>query len=1167
MQIKMADLTQTNNNEWEDTFDHASDSVFIQDKDFTIVKANKATFDLLKITKEEVIGKKCFQIFHKSGKPWKNCPFEKTRLDKQPHTEEIFDPGLNAHLMVTTSPIFNEAGEFQGSIHIAKNITRQKELELLAKKRAEESQTIIDAVPAMVFYKDKENRFIRVNAFFEKVMGTQKSLLEGKSMFDIYPKEQADAFFKDDLEVMNSGKAKRNIIESMKTPDGTMIVKTDKIPYFNENGEIIGIIGFAIDITEQKKGEEALLASETKYKELADSITDNFTAYDSDLKCVFRNKSAQNNISISNEQAIGKSFEELHPDMIGSEIHKAYLSALQNRKTFSVETEWFHPDTKKTTYHEMAIYPKKEGGIAIISKDITERKKMQKEFSRLASFPELNINPILEADEKGNILYQNPTIKNLFPNLTDMSPSHPWMQEWDSLVKKFADGKTRVISREVVIGESAYLQKIHHLPEQGRVRIYGTDITEQKNKEKELGKLNRTLMAISNSNQLLMRATDETTYLSDVCKIVTDYCGHKLVWIGYTEHNEEKSIKPVASAGFEAGYLDTLKLTWADKERGHGPTGTAIRENKITRCHNMLEDPKFLPWKEEAIKRGYASSIALPLNNGQETFGAITIYSSQPDAFFEEEILLLKELANDIAYGVISIRNKKARDEAEEKLKTNETQLQTEKNTFRIIMQNTKTSLAYLDRDFNFIAVNTVYCRNNGRTEEELIAKNYFDFFPNEETRLLFEKVRDTGNQMELIQKPSIKKNQPWQDITYWDWTITPIKNDENYAQGLVIAITDVTERVKSIENLKVHSQKLEQATIELKKVQTAVENASDIIFIADPRGRIIYINRAVKNILGYRQKELVGRKPNFWMEDMPNKFFGQMWNAIYFNKKPFIGEIQDRKKNGDIFTAEIRIAPVMDKNSQILSFVGIERDITESKRLDQAKTEFISLAAHQLRTPITGVSLAAEMLLRGAVGKIGKESEEYLENITDGVQKMSEMIELFLNVSRIEMKTFPLSPRPINISQVIDENIKAILPQLKRKELEFRKSVADDLPVVNFDKKVLDIVLENLFTNAIKYTQSRGVIGIEAERYRDNITIKVFDTGCGIPEEQQKKVFDKLFRADNSSQKVEGVGLGLYLSKSLIEQSGGKIWLKSEKNAGSAFYVSIPIKNNKTKP
>jgi len=194
------------------------------------------------------------------------------------------------------------------------------------------------------------------------------------------------------------------------------------------------------------------------------------------------------------------------------------------------------------------------------------------------------------------------------------------------------------------------------------------DITAQKNREERLRKLNRTFKALSHSSEAMMRATEETAYLQEICKNIVEDCGHAMAWIGYAENDAGRSVRSVASAGFEAGYLDTLNITYADTERGCGPTGTAIRTGRISVCRNMLTDPQFIPWRKEAIKRGYASSIVLPLKAEGQSFGAITIYSRQPDPFNEDEVILLAELADNLAYGITMLRLRVERDRAEEAL-------------------------------------------------------------------------------------------------------------------------------------------------------------------------------------------------------------------------------------------------------------------------------------------------------------------------------------------------------------------------------------------------------------------------------------------------------------------------------------------------------------------
>ena len=196
------------------------------------------------------------------------------------------------------------------------------------------------------------------------------------------------------------------------------------------------------------------------------------------------------------------------------------------------------------------------------------------------------------------------------------------------------------------------------------------NITERKKAEEALSKLNRHLRAISNSNQALMHATDEASLTQEVCNIIIHDCGYALVWVGLAEQDREKSVRPVAFAGFDKDYIDQLNITWADKPRGRGPTGTAIRTGKAYLCRNMQTDPNFKPWSEQATKRGYTASLVLPLSTSEgKTFGALNIYSCEPNPFSDEEIKLLTELVNDFAYGIEMLRLRKEREKAAETLR------------------------------------------------------------------------------------------------------------------------------------------------------------------------------------------------------------------------------------------------------------------------------------------------------------------------------------------------------------------------------------------------------------------------------------------------------------------------------------------------------------------
>ena len=243
------------------------------------------------------------------------------------------------------------------------------------------------------------------------------------------------------------------------------------------------------------------------------------------------------------------------------------------------------------------------------AESIADISRVEAEVARLATFPQLNPNPIAEVDFAGQIHYLNPAAERLFPNLRQRGTGHPWLVDWESLVHKLREGGTKVIIREVRVGGRWCQQTLQLVEETQRIRIYGIDITERKLAEEELKRLNRTLKAISDSSQAMMRSTNETELLHEVCRIIVEDCGHAMVWIGYAEDDEAKTVRPVAYAGFEEGYVETLNITWADTKRGRGPTGTAIRTGKPSACRNMLTDPLFKPWRKEATGRGYASSI------------------------------------------------------------------------------------------------------------------------------------------------------------------------------------------------------------------------------------------------------------------------------------------------------------------------------------------------------------------------------------------------------------------------------------------------------------------------------------------------------------------------------------------------------------------------------
>jgi signal transduction histidine kinase len=200
------------------------------------------------------------------------------------------------------------------------------------------------------------------------------------------------------------------------------------------------------------------------------------------------------------------------------------------------------------------------------------------------------------------------------------------------------------------------------------ILVLSRNITKAKHRENLLQKANSTLRAIRDCHEAMLRAKTESELLNEICQIIVNTGGERMVWVGFAEHNARKSVRPVAEAGVRENYLARAHITWADTARGRGPVGTAIRTGKVTLCRDTQSDPRFAPWRREASRQGYGSAISLPLMVQKQCVGALSIYAPLRDAFDSEERRLLKHLADDLAFGISTLRLRAERERLEREI-------------------------------------------------------------------------------------------------------------------------------------------------------------------------------------------------------------------------------------------------------------------------------------------------------------------------------------------------------------------------------------------------------------------------------------------------------------------------------------------------------------------
>jgi PAS domain S-box-containing protein len=464
------------------------------------------------------------------------------------------------------------------------------------------------------------------------------------------------------------------------------------------------------------------------------------------------------------------------------------------------------------------------------------------------------------------------------------------------------------------------------------VRWFGTntDISEQKRTEAQLQRLNRTLTALNNSNQAMLKATDEAELLEKVCGIITGDCGHAMVWIGFAENDEGKTVRPVAHAGFEEGYLETLGITWADTERGRGPTGTAIRTGQASVCRNMFTDPKFKPWRAEALKRGYASSAVVPLMAEGKGFGAITIYSREPETFSEGEIRLLMELAGDLSHGINAIRMRKAHADAVEELRRVSEQR-------RLALEAAK--LGAWDYRFD---TGEVFWDERCRDMWGIWTGDQVDY----SDAIARIHVDDRAATDEAVKQAIAGADDGvyhrefrvvWPDgSVHWISSTGRVyfdgEGDERRAVRFIGVNIDTTERMQAEEKLHEHREWL----------RVTLTSIGDAVMTSDAQGRVTFLNPVAEALTGWKTEEALGQ-PIQSVFRIINEQTGEPAADI-------VGEVlQERRivalanhtalltKDGHERPIEDSAAPITDAAGEATGVVLVFHDVTDRRAAQEA--------------------------------------------------------------------------------------------------------------------------------------------------------------------------------------------------------------------------------------
>jgi len=360
--------------------------------------------------------------------------------------------------------------------------------------------------------------------------------------------------------------------------------------------------------------------------------------------------------------------------------------------------------------------------------------------------------------------------------------------------------------------------------------------------------------------------------------------------------------------------------------------------------------------------------------------------------------------------------------------------------------------------------------------------------------------------------------------------------------------------------NVKEARKKAEE---ERDKTNTIITNFADGLLVFDLENKLALINPRAEVFFKIKSREVIG-KSVLELDSFPN-----LKPLIILLGKPSLKtgvarEIKEMSKKELLLEKDLIL-----EVSTISIMVGEERtgtlvvlhDVTREKIVEKLKTEFVSLSAHQLRTPLSAIKWTLQMLLDEDLGEITKEQREFIEKIYESNEKMIRLINDLLDVTRIEEGRYLYRPVLASLENEVQFVVNSYKEEIEKRKLKLEfKEPKKKLPQVMLDVEKMRLAIQNLLDNAIRYTHSGGQVTISLKGDKNKVEFRISDTGIGIPKDQQKRVFTKFFRGANAV-KIEtgGTGLGLYITKNIIEAHDGKISFKSEEGKGSTFYFSLP--------
>lgn len=1128
--------------------------IFMTDKDGLCTYVNKKWCDIAGLTPRQAKGRGWEKALHPDDRilvydAWykaapENKLFNLTYRFRSPSGKVTWVHG-------NATGMFDEKGLHTGYIGTVSDISERKRVEDEVTRQKEQMDLITDTLPVLISYVDKSGRYRFNNQAYSEWFGHTKHELSGMHMRDVLGKKAYSALRQYIKRVLHGEKVVYEALVPYKS--GTRYVRAEYIPH-RVGKDVVGFYALVSDIS----GEKTARDIRARLAAIVESSEDAIISKDLSGVITSWNKGAERLYGYTPDEIIGKSVSVLIPPDKKNDFPKIMRLLRAGKRIDGYETKRKTKDGRVIDV-SLTISPLRDRhgrivGASKIARDITEDRVTQRYRARLAAIVESSEDAILSRDLKGTILTWNKGAERLFgytaseaigKHIFFLFPSdkkHEFVRT-NILLRRgtYFFETTRIRKDGSPVEVSANVSPI--LDAKGKVTgisVIARNITQQKQVE-------RSIRFLSEAGKLLASPVNYEESLKSVVRAavpdIADWCVVDLL----DDNGIPRTI--------EIAHRESGKVTWARRiNRLHPPGLTAkyalpdIMKRKSLIFEPVITDAML---KKSAVnkvelalmrKLGVVSVIVVPLRAKQRIVGAITLLTADSKRKLSSfDVHIAEQLSERASLAIENARLYKA--------------IEDERIHLRNLLSNVPGVVweAYgrpdkTSQKIDFVS-DYVEKMLGYSMEEWLTTPNfwYTIVHPDDKERAAREAAaifKSGGGGVSRFRWVARNGRSFWVEAQS-----TVIKDENGTSIGMRGVTMDITERIRAEEEIRQSEE----------KYRGVVENTRDLISLIGVDGKTLYISPSHEEILGYdtdNYREFI--LTDVIHPDDLERVKKHMAKAL----RGAASEVLSRIRHGDGSwrTLEAKLTPIKDSEGRVRMLLSSARDVTERVEFEKRKDEFISMASHELKTPVTSLKVYTQLLDRQAEKTDVLQVKTYISKMNSQIDKLTNLIADLLDLSKIQAGKLAFKEEEFDLNELVHELIES------ERQLDRNHTIVEEGRRPNrirADRDRIGQVLINLLTNARKYSPKDSKIIVRVRKNSTHVTVSVQDFGIGIAKSHQDRIFERFYQVTDMAEKTyPGLGIGLYISSEIIRRHKGRIWVESQKGKGSTFSFSLPLKS-----